>query len=114
MLMILLFVGAVVLIFGMIYLSSLPKPSPEVLAEQQRFDKAFGFSPGHNPQMICSHCHAKGNVRTESISPKKGISGGKAAGAILTGGFSLLATGLSRHEKLTQAHCDNCGATWTF
>jgi hypothetical protein len=48
------------------------------------------------------------------IKRKKGISGGKAVGALLTGGLSILATGLSRKEKSTQAHCDNCGATWDF
>jgi hypothetical protein len=48
------------------------------------------------------------------VSRKAGISGGKATGAILTGGLSLLATGLSRKERLTEAHCDNCGSTWTF
>jgi hypothetical protein len=45
---------------------------------------------------------------------KKGISGGKVMGGLLTGGISLLATGLSRKEQATQAHCDNCKSTWDF
>jgi hypothetical protein len=45
---------------------------------------------------------------------KAGISGGKATGAILTGGLSLLATGLSRKHAATEANCGNCGSRWTF
>ena len=48
------------------------------------------------------------------IVKKVGISGGKATAALLTAGISTLATGLSRKEKLTQAHCENCDSTWNF
>jgi hypothetical protein len=65
-------------------------------------------------QMICPHCQTKGSVKTKEIERKVGISGGKATGAILTGGFSLLVTGLSRKESCTQADCGNCGATWVY
>ncbi len=65
-------------------------------------------------EMICPHCQTKGQVFTKSVKRKKGVSGGKAVGAILTGGLSILATGLSRKEGLTQAHCKNCQATWDF
>jgi hypothetical protein len=67
-----------------------------------------------NPQIICPHCQWKGTIRTKPIKKKAGISGGKATAAILTGGVSMLATGLSRKEALTQAHCDNCKSTWSF
>jgi transcription elongation factor Elf1 len=67
-----------------------------------------------NMQMICPHCQTKGSVRTNEIERKVGVSGGKATGAILTGGISLLLTGLSRKESVTQAHCGNCGATWIY
>jgi len=66
------------------------------------------------PAMICPHCQTKGQVHTKSVKQKKGISGGKVMGGLLTGGISLLATGLSRKEKLTQAHCGNCNSTWYF
>ena len=33
---------------------------------------------------------------------------------MLTGGRSLLVTGLSREEMATQAHCENCKNTWDF
>lgn len=67
-----------------------------------------------NPAMICPHCGEQGKVRTQDIKAKKGISGGKATGAILTGGVSMLATGLSRKEKMTKCTCWNCWNTWAF
>ncbi len=47
-----------------------------------------------NPVLVCPHCRKKGSVRTRGVDRKKGISGGKATGAILTGGLSVMATGL--------------------
>lgn len=67
-----------------------------------------------NPAIICPHCQTRGKVRTKPVDRKKGISGGKAVGGLLTGGISLLATGISRHEQHTQAHCGNCNSTWDF
>lgn len=67
-----------------------------------------------NPAMICPHCGVKGKIRTKAVDQKKGISGGKATAALLTGGVSLLATGLSRKETATQAHCGNCTNVWAF
>jgi hypothetical protein len=63
-------------------------------------------------QIICPHCQIRGRVRTKRVTAKRGISGGKATGALLTGGVSLFATGLSRKEKMTQATCGNCRVTW--
>jgi hypothetical protein len=67
-----------------------------------------------NPALICPHCQTKGNVRTKFIMKKVGISGGKATAAVLTGGVSMLAMGLSRKEAMTQARCANCGSQWAF
>ena len=67
-----------------------------------------------NTAMICPHCQSKGTVRAKRVTQKKGISGTKATAAVLTGGVSILATGLSRKEGMTQAHCDKCGSTWCF
>jgi len=67
-----------------------------------------------NPALLCPHCQTKGKVRTKTVNAKAGISGGKATAALLTGGVSILATGLSRNESVTQAHCDNCGSDWRF
>lgn len=68
----------------------------------------------NNQAMVCPHCQTRGAVQTQTVKLKQGISGGKATGAVLTGGLSLLATGLSRKQKATQARCRNCGATWVF
>ena len=67
-----------------------------------------------NSALVCPHCQTRGQVHTKSMKRKKGISGGKVVGGLLTGGISLLATGLSRKEQATQAHCDNCKSTWDF
>jgi hypothetical protein len=67
-----------------------------------------------SPNYICPHCQTKGFVRTIPVKRKKGVSGAKVTGAILTMGVSMLATGLSRKEGLTQAHCGNCDSTWDF
>ena len=55
-----------------------------------------------HPMMVCPHCQEKGHVRTQPVTRKKGVSGGKATAALLTGGVSLLATGLSRKEQSTE------------
>jgi hypothetical protein len=67
-----------------------------------------------NPEIICPHCQIKGFVFVKNEKQKKGISGAKATGAILTGGLSILATGLSRKEMTTKAYCKNCNSTWHF
>ena len=67
-----------------------------------------------NPAMLCPHCQAKGNIRTKHVVQKRGISGGKATAALITGGISVLATGLSRKEGATQAYCASCNNTWVF
>ena len=82
------------------------RKSPEELQES-----IYGL---HNWEILCPHCQVKGRVRTMIAEEDTGISGKKATAAALTGGISILATGLSRNEKVTQAHCDNCGSTWTY
>lgn len=67
-----------------------------------------------HPQVVCPHCQTKGLVRMQSAKVKQGISGGKATGAVLTGGLSVLATGLSKKGKVTQAWCGNCLTAWQF
>lgn len=65
-----------------------------------------------NSNLICPHCQQRGQVVLRSITRKRGISGGKATGAVLTGGLSLFATGLSRKEGATQCRCGNCRVIW--
>ena len=88
----LLLIGLLLLIFGAC------KPSP----------------PTQNPELICPHCGVKGKISTRPVRQKKGISGGKAVGAVFTCGLSMLATGLSRKEDMTKAHCGNCDSVWYF
>jgi hypothetical protein len=65
-------------------------------------------------RIMCPHCQTRGHVTTRAVKLKKGISGGKAVGAIVTLGWSMLATGLSRKEDTTEARCSNCGSVWHF
>ena len=68
----------------------------------------------HSPEIVCPHCTMPGHTTVRTVKVKKGVSGGKATAALLTGGTSLLATGLSRKESETEAMCSNCGTTWHF
>lgn len=90
-----------------------PEEKEEYLAKKKDKERTgkYGYI---SPRMICPHCHEKNCVRTTKVTQKKGISGGKATGAVLTGGLSVLATGLSRKEAATAAHCDNCNNNWVF
>jgi len=85
------------------------------------FSVAKPYKPGearHKPSgdelIVCPHCQTRGHVRTCHVKLKKGISGGKATGALLTGGLSVLAVGLSRKEDATEARCSNCGSVRHF
>src|SRR5579864_3648289 len=108
--------------------AKLAKMAPEereaYLAEQQQREKEaennrrrvaddLKWGPV-NSALICPHCQNKGKVRTKPITQKAGVSCGKATAAVLTAGVSLLATGLSRKQKVTEAHCGVCHSTWHF
>lgn len=60
----------------------------------------------------CPYCHERGKVAIRLASRKKGISGGKAAGGVMTGGTSLFLTGLSRNQGVRELTCGNCGMKW--
>lgn len=64
--------------------------------------------------IVCPHCQRSGRVSTRSVKVKRGISGGKVAGAFVTSGVSILATGLSRKQAATAMHCGHCGVDWTI
>jgi hypothetical protein len=88
--------------------------------QQARITESIGYRNlqreygGINTAMVCPHCQSIGKIRTKEVKQKRGVSGGKATAAVLTGGLSLFAVGLSRKEGATQAHCDNCHNTWFF
>jgi len=87
------------------------REAARIQATQQRNLTLYGPL---NQSMICPHCQTQGTVHTKPVRQKKGISGGKTTAALLTGGLSLLATGLSRKETLTRAYCDSCNNIWAF
>lgn len=92
-----------------------PLPTTVQLAETPAPSTLDKFLHGPvNKAMPCPHCHVKGHVHTQHTKRKKGVSGGKATAAVLTGGLSLLAVGLSRKEQFTEAYCGNCKNTWVF
>ena len=67
-----------------------------------------------NSAIVCQQCQTKGNVYTRRIVKKSGVSGGKATAALLTGGISLFAVGLSKKVPSTDAFCTNCKTKWSF
>jgi hypothetical protein len=95
-----------VVFFPITFLAWIMKTNREARLKQQ-------YGP-LNPKIICPHCQTRGQVRTKPTDRKKGVSGGKAAGAVLTAGLSILVTGLSRHEIVTAARCGHCSSTWDF
>jgi hypothetical protein len=72
----------------------------------------FGPRPAPDLALRCPHCGVRGQVTVTPVVRKKGISGGKATAALLTGGTSMLATGLSRKEPAVRMTCGSCGTTW--
>ena len=63
-------------------------------------------------QILCPHCQVRGQVHTKRVKVKRGISGGKTTGAVLTAGFSILATGLSRKETAATCRPRVLGHLW--
>lgn len=68
--------------------------------------------PHLNELLTCPHCQERGHVMVSRVTRKRGISGGKATGAILTGGLSVAATGLSRMESVQHLSCGHCKMQW--
>jgi hypothetical protein len=60
----------------------------------------------------CPHCQGIGTVIVEKVKKKKGVSPGKVAGALFTGGISLVGTGLAKKEVVNQLTCTACGISW--
>lgn len=94
-------------IFGFIVFSAVCIAIGSVLNQNDK-------TAGRTNQIVCPHCQTRGTVTTKSIQVKTGISGAKATGAVLTGGLSVLATGLSKKQAMTEAHCSSCGQTYRY
>ena len=97
-------IGIILMFVGIVACASLSRES-----EEERLSREHGPI---NSELVCTHCQSKGTVRTKKTEQTKGIHGGKAAGAVMTGGLSILATGISRHEKTTKCRCDHCKMEW--
>ena len=59
-------------------------------------------------RLHCRHCNTSGYCTVDTTRVKQGISGGKATAAILTGGFSLLLTGLAKKNEVQIVSCSHC------
>jgi DNA-directed RNA polymerase subunit RPC12/RpoP len=95
-----------------------PPQTPTTETREQYLARMNGTKLGGkgvtgSSEIVCPYCQKKGFVKTKAIKQKKGISGAKATGAVFTMGVSILATGLSRKEKVTQLTCGSCKMTWT-
>jgi hypothetical protein len=86
-----------------------------VTRSQGWLEKQAAIAMGElRPQIICQMCGERGHVRTKQVKRKTGIHGGKATAAVLTGGWSMLATGLSGKQMVTEAYCDACESRYQF
>lgn len=64
------------------------------------------------PALICPHCRTAGRVVVGIDQRKAGVSAGKVAGALVTSGVSLAATGVSRRQRVQTCRCGACGMSW--
>ena len=78
------------------------KSSPERLAREREAQA----------RIRCPHCGEVGHVTKTLVQRKQGVSGGKATGALLTGGVSMVFTGLSRKQQMSHLRCGNCLMEW--
>lgn len=95
------------------YHGSYVQSSSGAIAEKYALS-ALSEKERKDAQIVCPHCNNRGLVRTQQVRMKRGISGGKATAAVFTFGWSMLATGLSRKETMTEARCNKCGSIWHF
>jgi hypothetical protein len=102
-------IAVVVGVVGLIWFNvKLDDPAARKRARLERVQRA----EQQRARIVCPHCATAGQVTVRLAVRKKGVSGGKATGALLTGGASMLLTGLSRKEPARELHCGNCGMTW--
>ena len=69
-------------------------------------------SPRQFGLIECPYCHSSGTVVVQQVKKKKSVSTGKATAALLTGGISLIGTGLAKKAMVSQLTCAACGMTW--
>ena len=80
-------------------------------------NKRKGYSPSNKVNapvghINCPYCDGQGTVVVRHVKKKKGFSPGKVAGGVVTGGVSLLATGLAKKGEVNALNCTACGMKW--
>jgi len=60
----------------------------------------------------CQYCNGIGTVVVQQVKRKKGVSPGKIAGAVVTGGISLVGTGVAKKVWMNQLTCTACQMKW--
>lgn len=75
------------------------------LGTSPKLKLGHGMAPGYT----CPFCSLQGGVYCMESSSKKGFSTSKATSALLTGGVSLLFTGLAKTVVEKNFLCEECG-----
>jgi len=65
-----------------------------------------------NSKLKCKYCEEVGSVHYRRVYKKTGFSTGKAVAGLITGGTSILATGLAKKEGVAKFYCGNCEMSW--
>jgi hypothetical protein len=89
-------------------------PAPTRLLMTSTTEVMTPAVPVGSSMLICPHCQTRGQVTNKRVKRKTGIHGGKATAAIFTGGWSMLATGLSGKQMVTEAYCAACESRYQF
>jgi hypothetical protein len=89
-------------------------PAAPTIFEQMRANREATARARAEAQarIVCQFCGEAGHVTARMVQRKHGVSGGKATAALLTGGVSLVAVGLSRKGYVTRLTCSNCRMSW--
>ena len=113
LIVVLLLSGCAILIVGVLFFGLGQDPEWDAKEDAKEAEEKRAKA-ARDAKLFCPHCQQFGYVTTEPTTVKKGIDGGKATAALLTGGLTMLATGLSQCDTMTRANCANCGSTWLF
>lgn len=101
----------------------LPADTPPVLRKLHEVQRRSQFTPPPTPRVApmparqeqmfdCQHCGAAQTATRRLVDNNQGISGGKAAAGLLTGGMSLFVAGINRYAKVNEFKCRACGTKW--
>ena len=69
-------------------------------------------TPVQTGRANCQYCNGVGTVVVQQMKRKKGVSPGKIAGAVVTGGISLVGTGVAKKVWMNQLTCTAWQMRW--